>query len=74
MEFFSHQFSLSRSSREYTAPRVAGSVDASATTYAEHKTLQYDYSIVDESGTRPKATKRPDFYSRQPMQSRMAYK
>ena len=73
MEFFGHA-KVAPSSRAYTPPRVAGSVDASATTYAEHKTLQYDYTIVDESGTRKRCEYGPDFYSRQPLQSRMAYK
>ena len=73
MEFFSHA-KVAPSMRAYTPPRVAGDVDAHAPTYAEHKTLQYDYCIVDESGTRPKATRGADFYSRRPLQSRMAYK
>ena len=73
MEFFGHA-KVGPSIWLYSPPRVAGSVDASATTYAEHKTLQYDYCYVDESGKRPKAKRGPDFYSRRPQQSRMAYK
>ena len=73
MEFFAHA-KIGNSMRKYSPPRVANDPDRGVTSYMEHKTLQYNFCVVDNSGKRPAVTRGEDFYSRQPLQSLLAYK